>query len=282
MAYPCKRCSSIFIILHLLCTCTLYTNGCYTSIICFGDSLSDTGNLKHITSTPFPYFYPPYGETFFHKPTGRASNGRLIVDFIGFVKNIPFFNGNGKKPKELGQGVNYAVIGSSALDSAILEARGVHNFVTNASLRVQLEWFRKSICANISDCSHLIEDSLIFISQTGMNDYLDALSAGKSISEVGTYAPFVVEAIISSINELIELGAKTILVPGTLPMGCLAFILQLYHISDKTELLSIYHNELLVKELNKVRELHPDENVIYADIYNAAMQIYRYPNKYGR
>lgn len=51
---------------------------------------------------------------------------------------------------ELGQGVNYAVIGATALDSSILEAIGVHNKLTNVSSRVQLEWFKQSICANVS------------------------------------------------------------------------------------------------------------------------------------
>ncbi|GJY04285.1 hypothetical protein Tco_0370225, partial [Tanacetum coccineum] len=43
---------------------------------------------------------------------------------------------------ELGQGVNYAVAGATALDSSFLEAKGVYNSMTNASLRVQLAWFK--------------------------------------------------------------------------------------------------------------------------------------------
>ncbi|XP_010540491.1 PREDICTED: GDSL esterase/lipase At1g28570-like isoform X3 [Tarenaya hassleriana] len=57
---------------------------CYESIISFGDSIADTGNLL-ILSDPnhLPHFaLPPYGETFFHFPTGRHSDGRLIIDFI--------------------------------------------------------------------------------------------------------------------------------------------------------------------------------------------------------
>lgn len=82
MARPSSSFTLFFIILQLLWTCSLYANGCYTSIIGFGDSLFDTGNLKQL-NPQLGFFYPPYGETFFHKPTGRASNGRLIIDFIG-------------------------------------------------------------------------------------------------------------------------------------------------------------------------------------------------------
>ena len=51
----------------------------FTAIFNFGDSNSDTGCMAAA-------FYPmpaPCGETFFHEPVGRASDGRLIIDFIG-------------------------------------------------------------------------------------------------------------------------------------------------------------------------------------------------------
>lgn len=51
----------------------------FPAIFNFGDSNSDTGCMSAA-------FYPailPYGETFFHEAVGRASDGRLIIDFIG-------------------------------------------------------------------------------------------------------------------------------------------------------------------------------------------------------
>lgn len=57
----------------------------FESIISFGDSLADTGNLIGL-STPNDLpesAFPPYGETFFHHPSGRFSDGRLVIDFIG-------------------------------------------------------------------------------------------------------------------------------------------------------------------------------------------------------
>jgi phospholipase/lecithinase/hemolysin len=49
----------------------------------FGDSLIDTGNFIHYSKAPGSVSRSPYGETFFGRPTGRWSDGRLIVDFIG-------------------------------------------------------------------------------------------------------------------------------------------------------------------------------------------------------
>ena len=45
----------------------------------FGDSNSDTGCV----SAAFGRLHSPYGETFFGRPSGRYSDGRLIIDFIG-------------------------------------------------------------------------------------------------------------------------------------------------------------------------------------------------------
>lgn len=50
----------------------------------FGDSTVDTGNNNYINTTEdFRSDFPPYGQDFFGKPTGRFSNGRVIVDFLG-------------------------------------------------------------------------------------------------------------------------------------------------------------------------------------------------------
>lgn len=57
----------------------------FPAIFNFGDSNSDTGSVSAV----FGPFRLPYGMTYFHKPSGRLSDGRLIIDFIGkFIKNV--------------------------------------------------------------------------------------------------------------------------------------------------------------------------------------------------
>ena len=94
------------------------------------------------------------------------------------------------------------------------------------------------------------------------------------------------------LQELIEMGAQTLVVPGNFPIGCSSSYLTT-RASDFEEydpttgcLVSLnefaeYHNDMLQKKLNMIRELHPNVNLIYGDYYNAAMQFYRSPNAFG-
>ena len=73
--------------LVVLVLCTLRQEAAaqrYNAIWSFGDSISDTGNLC-VGGCPswLTTGQPPYGETFFGRPTGRCSDGRVIIDFLG-------------------------------------------------------------------------------------------------------------------------------------------------------------------------------------------------------
>ncbi|GJZ67198.1 hypothetical protein Tco_0630438 [Tanacetum coccineum] len=52
----------------------------YSGVYNFGDSNSDTGGY----SAAIVPISSPYGMTFFKKPAGRPSDGRLVLDFLGF------------------------------------------------------------------------------------------------------------------------------------------------------------------------------------------------------
>lgn len=73
---------SLFILVINLCTVPML--GCFDRIITFGDSISDTGNFYLLSGKAKTSIGAlPYGETYFHHPTGRWSDGRVIVDFVG-------------------------------------------------------------------------------------------------------------------------------------------------------------------------------------------------------
>ncbi|KAK8553018.1 hypothetical protein V6N13_055795 [Hibiscus sabdariffa] len=128
--------------------------------------------------------------------------------------------------------------------------------------------------------------------EIGGNDYNHAFRAGKNFKEIRELVPLVVDIITSSINELIELGAVTLLVPGNFPIGCSTSYLTQFQGSDKDEYdpfgcltwlnqFSEHHNDLLQKELGKLRIRHPGVNIVYADYYNPTMRLYRSPSQFG-
>lgn len=95
------------------------------------------------------------------------------------------------------------------------------------------------------------------------------------------------------LQDLIELGGVNIMVPGMEPVGCLPITLTLFSGSNQEDYdpttgcltpinkLVENHNRLLLEELARIREHHPNVFITYADFYNAAMDLYRSPEKYG-
>jgi hypothetical protein len=67
----------------LLATIRGVVGQCYTSIFGFGDSLVDTGNIYFLDAEQLGCLLPPYGDTYFHHPTGRCTDGRQVIDFTG-------------------------------------------------------------------------------------------------------------------------------------------------------------------------------------------------------
>lgn len=73
---------TLFAISYAASACSLDTSSAF---FIFGDSTVDPGNNNHIETIPENRAdYKPYGQSgFFEEPTGRFSNGRVLVDFIG-------------------------------------------------------------------------------------------------------------------------------------------------------------------------------------------------------
>jgi phospholipase/lecithinase/hemolysin len=91
-------------------------------------------------------------------------------------------------------------------------------------------------------------------------------------------------------QEVIAAGAKTVLVPGMIPLGCEPQLLALYRSGNYdpetgciTELndLAELHNRALNGMLRQLRRAHPGVAILYADLYAAVADIIVSPRKYG-
>ncbi|KAG0465574.1 hypothetical protein HPP92_019738 [Vanilla planifolia] len=263
------------------------TKSCFSSIFSFGDSIADTGNLLYSLHGRHHVNRLPYGSTFFHHPTGRFSDGRLIVDFIAEAMGMPFLRPFLPGPGEGGfrRGVNFAVGGATALETGYFRKMGPVTW-TNLSLEVQLDWFKgllPSLCSTDSECKDLLSSSLFLAGEIGGNDYNYQFELAVPFHEIKSSIPTVIKAISDMINVLVDLGARYLVVPGNFPIGCNAAFLTRFQSSKEGDYnpetgcinwlneFAEYHNAILKQELQRLRLLHPHATIIYADYYNALM-----------
>ncbi|CAN1756211.1 GDSL esterase/lipase At1g28580 [Linum perenne] len=262
----------------------------YTSLFSFGDSATAAGvqtkDLAPGEVAPHCAF-PPYGETYFNKPTGRCSDGRLIVDFLAQQLRLPLLPSYYGDPitniTSLARGANFAVVSGTALDFDFLKARGV-----------QLRWFKslmKSVCS--SECKGYLKKSLILLGEIGGVDYQRASYQGFASDKVEELIPLVVKRIGSAIEELIELGAVNFIVPGDFPKGCFPSYLTRFLSSNHSDYdpitgclvyynwFSDHHNRMLRKEISRVQELHPSVRIRYGDYYGSAIRMHENPDEFG-
>ncbi|KAF9589903.1 hypothetical protein IFM89_029519 [Coptis chinensis] len=271
--------------------------GCYTSIFSFGDSLVDTGNFNYTNESKHSCMKPPFGVTYFHRPTGRCSDGRMIIDFIAQGLGLPFLPAylRHTNVQDFKQGVTFGEAGATGIDVPFFTSIGLKAY-SNHSLSVQIGWFKDmlpALCGSPSNCRNMLRSALFIVGEIGGNDYGDGLRAGRSLKVVRTFVPKVIKSISSAIQALVNMGAVTVMAPGNMPMGCLPAFLTTFENNNPDDFdpstgclngvneLCEYHNYLLQIELKKLREINPHTTIMYGDLYNAASELFHFPEKLG-
>uniref|UniRef100_A0A453A9S1 GDSL esterase/lipase n=1 Tax=Aegilops tauschii subsp. strangulata TaxID=200361 RepID=A0A453A9S1_AEGTS len=298
-------CAALLLLLPLLwskpATSSPSSGHRYKSIFSFGDSFADTGNnpvvfgwysvFDHVTR-------PPYGTTFFGRPTGRNGDGRLIIDFIAENLGLPYVPPTLVHNGSFRRGANFAVGAATALDTGFFHERdipgGSSKFPLNTSLGVQLEWFesmKPTLCRTPRECKNFFGRSLFLVGEFGVNDYHFSFQR-KTVQEVRSFIPDVVATISMAIERLIKHGARSLVVPGVIPSGCSPPILTKFAGAPPTAYdsktgcltahneLGLYHNLLLQAALAKLRTKHRNIKIIYADFFGPIMEMVESPHKF--
>ncbi|CAD6256946.1 unnamed protein product [Miscanthus lutarioriparius] len=260
------------------------------AIYSFGDSIADTGNL--LREGPVGFFASigsyPYGQTL-RKPTGRCSDGLLIIDYFAMALNLSLVSPYLDKGADFASGVNFAVAGATALDRSVLLLSGVMAPPASVPLSSQLDWFKSHLnatCPSQEDCTKKLAGALFLVGEIGGNDYnYGFLQGTRSIQAMKAYVPQVINAIMDVAKEVIELGATQIIIPGNFPIGCSPSYLSLFSVSGAGDLddrgclksynaFAQHHNELLQAAIDGLRKANTDvATIVYADYYGAFMHL---------
>jgi len=126
--------------------------------------------------------------TYFHHPTNRYSDGRLIIDFVAQSLSLPLLPPYKAVAARGGpHGVNFAVAGATAIEHQFFVKNNLTFDITPVSLGTQLGWLNKVLetqgCGRGDrvKCGALFDDALVWVGEIGANDY--AYSSVSSVSK---------------------------------------------------------------------------------------------------
>ncbi|EES00696.1 GDSL esterase/lipase At1g09390 [Sorghum bicolor] len=236
----------------------------------FGDSNSDTGGMAAVNGMNLNL---PEGRTFFRRPTGRLSDGRLVIDFICESLHTPYLSPYLKAlGADFSNGVNFAIGGSTAtpggspfsLDVQLhqwlyFRARSMEMINLGQRPPIDREGFRKAIYT-------------IDIGQNDVSAYMH-LPYDQVLAKI----PGFVAHIKYTIETLYSHGARKFWIHGTGALGCLPQKLAIPR-DDDTDLdahgcLNTYNaaakrfNALLSDACAQLRRRMVDAALVFVDMY---------------
>ncbi|KAL8111517.1 GDSL esterase/lipase At4g01130-like [Apium graveolens] len=265
----------------------------FEAIFNFGDSNSDTGGFW----AAFPAQGPPYGMTYFKKPSGRASDGRLIIDFLAQAIGVPFLSPYLQSiGSDYKHGANFATLASTVLQpNTSLFVSGLSPFY----LAIQLNQLKQLNLLAQQPHSHRGATKLphhsvfkksLYVFYIGQNDFTGNLAA-IGIKGVQQYLPDVVNQIAYAIKDINGIGGRTFMVLNIAPIGCYpSFLEELPHDESDIDqfgcLISynnavVEYNTMLKDALSQVQKQLSDANVIYVDIHSVMLELFRHPTLHG-
>ena len=244
----------------------------YTSIVVFGDSLSDTGNVADLTQAKYGVRIPgPAADYTDGRFTDGADTAPAAQNYFGvwveqFAAALP------AKPvikASLDGGTDYAY-GFATTGSGT----GVFTFGPSDSLSVNVNNIGQQV-ADYLATKPKINEKTLFIIWGGANDILIATSLDDVIQAA------IHQAL--NIQTLIDAGATQFIVPNLPPLGLVPRLNGSPTTSTPATQASILYNEVLTASLAILRDFNPRKhlNLFQLDVFALFNRIVASPSRYS-
>ncbi|TYI16742.1 hypothetical protein ES332_A08G274800v1 [Gossypium tomentosum] len=261
------------------------SNGCFNKIYAFGDSYTDTGNAQLLNISKN-----------LKKGQEKPNNGWLLIDFVRDALNISSLPPYKSVNANFSSGVNFAMAGATVfteeflsqhkINSTLMWKYGYHSFQT------QIEWYNKFVSdiackgKNNESCKADMENSLFWVGEIGIDDYVRALRSKVSLWWIKDMAMAHTSRLLAT---LLDSGAKYIVVEGLPPLGCYPFAKSARHFvkddmncNAKINRVTKAHNHYLQDMLEGFRRRKgANVSISYADYFDAYKVITGNLNKFG-
>ncbi|GAY40760.1 hypothetical protein CUMW_054400 [Citrus unshiu] len=281
----------------VICSCLLAIasslNFSFPAVFNFGDSNSDTGGLA--AGVAFPVG-PPNGQTYFHEPSGRFCDGRVVIDFLMDAMDHPFLNPylDSVGAPSFQTGCNFAT-GWATILPANAGARNPFSFNIQVA---QFPRFKARVLQLLAEDKKLekylpSEDYFkqgLYMLDVGQND-LDGAFNSKTEDQVMAFIPTILSQFEAGIQRLYNEGARNFWIHITGPLGCIARIIATFGTdSSKLDQLGCVrsHNNaannfnLRLHDLcTNFQDQFPDVKVTYVDIFSVKLDLIANYSQYG-
>ncbi|XP_062178229.1 GDSL esterase/lipase At1g54790 isoform X2 [Alnus glutinosa] len=259
----------------------------------FGDSNSDTGEL---IAAGIESINHPYGQSYFHRPSGRYCDGRLIIDFLMDAMDKPFLNAylDSIGLPNFRRGCNFASAGSTILPASPTSVSPfsfglqVAQFLRFKARALELLAQNKKLKRYLPAEDNF--EKALYMFDIGQNDLAGAFYS-KSLDQILGSIPTILGEFENGIKKLYDQGARYFWVHNTGPLGCLAQNIARFG-TDQSKLDELgcvsSHNQaarLFNLQLHalckKLQGQYMDANVTYIDIFTLKSNLIANYSLYG-
>ncbi|EOX95801.1 Esterase, putative isoform 2 [Theobroma cacao] len=260
----------LLVTMVMLSRCSSGSKCEFKAIFNFGDSNSDTGGFW----AAFPAQSGPFGMTYFKRPAGRATDGRLMVDFLAQALGLPFISPYLQSiGSDFRHGANYATLASTVLlPNTSLFVTGISPFSLAIQLNQMKEFKAKVVEYHSGNKKGSTTTKLpspdifgksLYTFYIGQNDFTSNLKA-IGIEGVEQYLPQVVSQIAGNV----KLPHNT---SDLDKFGCLTSY-------NKAV---VDYNNMLKEALSQTRRDLPNASLIYVDTHAVLLELFQHPTAHG-